>query len=596
MNQEWSLDALYTGYDDPNFVRDMERIPEEIEAYRSVTSSLRQGGDTAAQLRALLAAEERLEYFAMRLSLFIHLKQAVNSEDEKAAAASARLHMQLSTTNKDSAIARKWMASIENPEELTASDPLIAEYEDLLRQVKKNARYLLSDDVEDVIGRMNLSAGRAWGELQEFLTSCVEVEYEGKVTNLSAIRNMAYSEDPKVRRAAYEAELAAYPKIADSVAFALNHIKSQVNMETELRGYDSALDMTLKQARMSRKTLEAMLSSMRRYLPKFHAYLRTKARLLGYENGLPWFELFAPMGEDSRKFTIEEAKEYLLSHFRPFAPDLAAMMEEAFENDWIDFYPRKGKRGGAFCSGFPALKRSWILTNFDGTLGDVVTLAHELGHAYHNRNLEENRILNTGYSMPVAETASTFNETVIMSAAIAEAEGDAKMGLLESQLQDTTQIICDIYSRYLFETAVFEARKDSFLFAPRLKEEMLKAQREAYGDGLDPEYLHPYMWVCKSHYYSSSRSFYNYPYAFGGLFARGLYAKYLEEGEAFLPAYRKLLRATATSDAEAVAEIAGIDLTQPEFWDKSLDMVAKDIDTFIALAEEKLAASQNRKG
>lgn len=589
MNQEWSLDTLYKGYEDPEFIRDMERLPEEIQTYRDTVASLKQG-EAKEKLKEFLLAEERLEEFVSRLGLFIGLKQSVNTADEKAADYQSCLSMQLSAVSKDSAIARKWVASIENLEELIRSDELFSEYAYLLRHTKEMAAHVLSDDVEDVIARLNVSAGQAWGNLQSYLTSSVEVDYDGGVTNLPAIRNLAYSGDPQVRKAAYEAELAAYPKIADSVAFALNNIKSQVNTVAELRGYASPLDMTLKQARMSRDTLEAMLASMRRYLPKFHEYLRMKARLLGYENGLPWFELFAPMGGDDRRFTTEEAKAYLLEHFTPFAQDLADMIGEAFDNEWIDFFPRKGKEGGAFCAGSPRNGRSWILTNFDGALGDVVTLAHELGHAYHNRNLEGNRILNTDYSMPVAETASTFNEVVIMSAAIAEAEGDARMGLLESQLQDTTQIICDIYSRYLFETAVFEARKSSFLFAPALKEAMLNAQKEAYGDGLDPEYLHPYMWVCKSHYYSSGLSFYNFPYAFGGLFARGLYARYLEEGEAFLPAYRKLLRATAVSDVEDVAGIAGIDLTQPEFWDKSLAMVAKDIDTFLALGEAKLAA------
>lgn len=586
MNQEWSLNVLYKGYDDPEFVRDMELLPEKIEEYRQVTASLGEG-DPKEKLIAYLKAEEELNRFAYRLGLFLSLKESVNAADEQAAAGSSKVDMRLSTLSKDQAAARKWVASLPNLQELIDSDPFLKDYEYLLQQIKKDASHLLSDDVEDVIARMDVSAGQAWSKLQGYLTGGVEVDYNGEVTNLSAIRNLAYSDDAKVRKEAYEAELAAYPKIADSVAFALNNIKSQVNTVAELRGYESPLAMTLSQARMSRATLDAMLASMRRYLPKFHEYLKTKAKMLGYENGLPWYELFAPMGVDNRKFTTEEAKEYLLAHFRPFAPDLADMVEEAFDNEWIDFFPRKGKAGGAFCAGSPEYKRSWILTNFDGTLGDVVTLAHELGHAYHNHNLEQNRPLNTDYSMPVAETASTFNEVVIMSAAIAESEGNARMALLESRLQDTTQIICDIYSRYLFETAVFEERQDSFLFTPRLNELMLQAQKEAYGDGLDPNCLHPYMWVCKSHYYSSGLSFYNFPYAFGGLFARGLYAKYLEEGESFLPKYRALLTATATADVEEVAKIAGIDLTRPEFWDKSLEMISRDIDTFIALAEER---------
>ena len=585
MNQEWSLDPLYKGYDDPEFIRDMELVPAKIEAFRQVVASLGQG-QVKDDLIACLKAQEELEAFSYRLMLFLGLKQAVNTADEQAASAQAKVGMRLSTLGKDFTIAEKWIASIQDLQTVIDSDPFLKEYEYRLLRIQKDSAHLLSDDVEDVIARLDMSAGQAWGNLQSYLTSGVEVDYNGETTTLSSIRNMAYEADPAVRKAAYEAELACYPKIADSVAFALNNIKSQVNTITELRGFASPLDMTLDQAHMTRATLEAMLTSINKYLPKFHEYLKAKAKLLGHENGLPWYDLFAPVGKSSRKYTTEEAKEYLLDHFRPFSEDLADMIEEAFDNEWIDFFPRKGKQGGAFCAGSPTSKRSWILTNYDGALGDVVTLAHELGHAYHNHCLEGNRPLNMDYSMPVAETASTFNEVVIMSAAIAEAEGDAKMALVESQLQDTTQIICDIYSRYLFESAVFSERQESFLFAPRLKDLMLEAQKKAYGDGLDHEYLHPYMWVCKGHYYSSGLSFYNFPYAFGGLFARGLYAQYLEEGEAFLPKYRALLKATPTNEVEDVAGIAGIDLTQPEFWDKSLEMISRDIDLFIRLAEE----------
>lgn len=586
MNQEWSLDKLYKGYDDPEFIRDMEELPARIGAFQELAAKLGQG-DPKEQLIAMLKAQEEVTLFRRRLFLFLDLKNAADSADEQAVAAQAKTAMINSAIKKDIAAMDKWIGSLSNLQEMIDSDPFLKEYEFRLHETQKEAAHLLSDDVEDVIARLNVSAGWSWGNLQDHLTSSVEVEYDGGTTNLPAIRNMAYSHDAAVRKAAYEAELAAYPKIADSVAFALNNIKSQVNTISELRGYASPLDMTLEESRMTRATLEAMLSAMRRYLPKFHEYLRAKAEYLGHKKGLPWYDLFAPLGETHRKFTTEEAKEYLLKHFRPFAPDLADMVETAFDNAWIDFYPRKGKSGGAFCAGAPFLKQSFVLTNFDGSLGDVVTLAHELGHAYHNHNLEGNRVLNTDYSMPVAETASTFNEVVIMNAAIAEADGEERMALLENQLQDVTQIICDIYSRYLFETAVFEERKSSFLFPSRLNELMQNAQKEAYGDGLDETYMHPYMWVCKSHYYSPDLSFYNFPYAFGGLFARGLYAKYQEEGETFLPKYRALLKATAVSSVEDVAAIAGIDLTQPEFWDKSLAMVAADIDAFIAMTKKK---------
>jgi oligoendopeptidase F len=258
------------------------------------------------------------------------------------------------------------------------------------------------------------------------------------------------------------------------------------------------------------------------------------------------------------------------------------MVDQAYKEEWIDFYPRAGKRGGAFCSNLPFVGQSRILTNFSGSFGSVVTLAHELGHAYHGQQIQSHRPLNTGYTMPVAETASNFNELIIVNDAIAKSEGEAKIQLIESQIQDSTQIIVDIYSRFLFEDEVIRRRKETFLYASDLEKIMINAQKEAYGEGLDPDCLHPYMWCCKSHYYSAGLSYYNFPYAFGGLFSRGLYAKYLEEGESFLPKYRELLRATTVGTVESVAAIAGIDLTRPEFWRESLKTITDQIETFIA--------------
>ncbi len=454
----------------------------------------------------------------------------------------------------------------------------------MLSNIKKDAKYLLSDEVEDVIAKLNLSAGSAWSNMQGYLTSILEADYDGEKLTNPQIRNLAYSEDPEVRKKAYEAEIKSYEKIKDAVSYSLNNIKSQVNTICDLRGFKTPLDQTLEQSRMKRETLDAMLEAMREYLPVFHKYLKHKAKILGHKNGLPWYDLFAPMGESSKKFTAEEAREYLVNHFRGFSDDLADMVDEAFEEKWIDFYPKKGKVGGAFCSNMPQYKQSRILLNFSGSLSDVITLAHELGHAYHGLHIEEHLPLNTDYSMPVAETASNFNESFIMEAAIKEASGDEKMALIESQLQDITQIMCDIYSRYLFETEVFEKSKNGFLFADELNEIMLKSQKIAYGDGLDHDYLHPYMWVVKGHYYSETLSFYNFPYAFGGLFARGLYEKYKEEGQEFVPKYKALLNATTVSDVEDAARKAEINLEDPDFWRTSLKAYEKLVDEFIAIS------------
>ena len=332
------------------------------------------------------------------------------------------------------------------------------------------------------------------------------------------------------------------------------------------------------------QTLDAMLGAMEEYMPKFRQYLRAKGKALGHKNGLPWYDLFAPMGKSAAQYTAEDAKRILVELFSTFDQELADMVARAFDESWIDFYPRDGKTGGAFCAGVECIGQSRILTNFDGTFGSIVTLAHELGHAFHNQCIRAHRPLNRDYSMPVAETASTFNECVVMAAAIRQAKShDEELALIESQLQDVTQIICDIYSRYLFESMVLENREQQFMDADALCGMMLKAQEQSYGDGLDPGFRHPYMWICKSHYYGAT--FYNFPYAFGGLFARGLYAQYQREGAAFVPKYKKLLRTTTVATAEDVAQVAGIDLTDKEFWRGALQTVAQQIDLVCGLLE-----------
>lgn len=352
-----------------------------------------------------------------------------------------------------------------------------------------------------------------------------------------------------------------------------------------MRGHKSPLDMALYQSDMSKETLDAMFEAMDAYMPKFREYLKRKGELLGHKNGLPFYDLFAPIGKTSTRYEVEDAKEFLVRHFESFSTDLSSMVERAFDEDWMDFLPKKGKVGGAFCYNLPDFKQSRILSNYGYSIGDVVTLAHELGHAYHGKLIEDHRPLNTEYSMPVAETASTFNENLILNAAIKAASGEEKLALIENQLQDLTQIIVDIYSRFLFEQSVFDKRESAFMFADELSEMMLEAQAKTYGDGLDPNTLHPYMWICKGHYYSSDLSYYNFPYAFGGLFARGLIVKYQEEGESFVPKYQALLKATTVSSVEDVAKLAGIDITDSNFWKSSLQTASDRIDEFLELTK-----------
>ncbi len=577
MNTEWALEPIYKGIDDQAYQADMKSLEELVEAYGKAVA---EATDPEAAAEILLLLEEELNFKVQKLGLYLSLRQSVNAEDGEAIAQENKLMKLVSAAAPFAAAAEKLLAKINDVDALAEKSEVVKAYTFKLKEMKESATHLLSDDVEEMVAAMDMTGGSAWDRLQSHLTSVVKVDYDGKVVTLSEIRNMAYSPDVNVRKAAYEAEIACYEKIEDSIAFALNNIKNQVNFLCEKRGYESPLDMTLKQSRMTRETLDAMMDAIKEYLPLFRKYLRKKAELLGHEAGLPWYELFAPLGKADKKYTVEEARDYLLACFEKFTPEMSDMMKEAFDNQWIDFFPRKGKRGGAFCAGVPGMNQSRILTNFDGYFGSISTLAHELGHAFHNKQTEKNRFLNQDYPMPVAETASTFNETHLGHNALAGATGEERLSLLENDLMEKTQCIVDIYSRYLFETAVFEQCQDKFLMAADLKEIMLKAQKEAYGEGLDENCMHPYMWACKGHYYSSGLSFYNFPYAFGNLFAVGLYGMFLKEGESFVGKYKEMLKNTPSCTIEQAGAMMGVDLTKKDFWMESLATIAETIEAF----------------
>ena len=587
MKDTWNLDILYKSFQDEEFIADTKTLDTLIGNLADLAQKAPEM-DSLSLIREFLALQNNFALYTSMLFIYANLRYSANTADPEAASTMGVLMGKLSATAAPSAALNKLIAGIENLEDLIKENSDLAEYEFYFTNIKEASKHLLSDAEESLFAEMNISGASAWSDLQSSLTSSLKVDYNGEKITLPAVRNLAYEADVQVRKDAYEAELASYEQIKTATAFALNSIKQQVISESARRGYSSPLDKALSDSRMTKDTLDALISAMEDYLPAFRKYLKAKAKYLGHEGGLPWYDLFAPIGSSDKKYTIEESRDYLLGIFGKFDSDLHDMVKTAFDEAWIDFYPREGKVGGAFDCGVPSAKQSRVLTNFGGAFGDIVTLAHELGHSFHDRQVFNNALLNQEYSMPVAETASTFNEVLVVSTAIAEStDREEKLALLESQLQDATQIIVDIYSRYTFESSVFEHRPTEFMSADRFSELMLAAQEKAYGDGLDKDLRHPYMWVCKGHYYSGGLSFYNFPYAFGGLFARGLYAKYLAEGKPFVDTYKALLRATGTSTVENAAKIAGVDLTKKSFWEAGLKSLADQIEEFCTLVDYK---------
>ncbi|MBR7188693.1 MAG: M3 family oligoendopeptidase [Clostridia bacterium] len=582
----WDLSKLYAGFDAPEFLSDVDAFRALADALFAEAKSLEVRADT---LETLLRRMETLAALGLKTFSFVELTMAADANNAPAMAAYGRLMPVMNRVEEvNSALAAK-LGEVKDLDDIIAASPLLSAHAYLLRTLQRSAAHVIDPALEPVVLKMQLTGGSAWSQLRDQLDGNHTVEYiiDGKTQTLplSAVRGLAYSPDAAVRKAAYEAEIAAYPKLEIPMAACLNGIKGEANTLAELKHFDSVLDMSLDTARMDRATLDALLQAMRESLPMFSRYFRLKARLLGYEGGLKFYDLFAPVGAMSGSYTPEDARALLVRELGAFSPRMGNMIGRAFDERWIDMYPREGKTGGAFCAGMHPLGISYVLTNFEGSYSSVSTLAHELGHAYQNECMTDVPILMADYPMPLAETASIFNETLLAQRILETADRGARIALLEQQLGDAAQVIVDILSRYLFETEVIQRRKDAVLSAKELCEIMLDAQRQTYGDGLDPDCMHPYMWACKSHYYSTGVHFYNFPYAFGQLFAVGVYRLYEQRGAGFLPDYEKLLRDAGSGDVRDVAASVGIDVTDVNFWRESLRFFEEKLEALESLAE-----------
>ncbi len=584
MSRTWDLSVLYKGFDDEAITHDFDELKSLVKNAKDLMQ-----GDEQTALEKMADVHEKISFLASRLFSFASLTLATDASNEEAQQMMdqlMRFSVEISLLNSDYV---RYLGKIDHLDELIEKSEKLQSIAFSLRQNQEAAAHLIAEGVEEWILKMSLTGGDAFSTLRDKLDATLTVDVNGESMPLSAARGLAYHPDAATRKAAYEGELQAYTKIDIPMAACLNSIKGEALTLVEAENFPSVLEKTLFNSNMDMETLNAMLTAMEEALPSFRKYMRKKADILGHKNGLPFYDLFAPItppGYTPKTYTIEEAQEKLVFEMSKFSPDMGAFIQNAFEQRWIDIFPREGKQGGAFCAGIHQMDISRIMTNFSGSFSDVSTLAHELGHAWHNRCMKGLPECMTDAPMPLAETASIFNETLLSNAVLASAEDAERLSLLESSLMEATQTIVDIFSRFKFESEVIERRKDHSLSVSELKQIMLDAQDATYGEGLDPEIRHPYMWACKSHYYNSGFNFYNFPYAFGQLFGTGVFALYQQEGASFVPRYNQLLRSCGSAKIADVAMSVGIDVRSVDFWRKSLKVYQDNIEEFISLADK----------
>ena len=585
----WDMTPLFPGLDSPEFAASFQRAIDDIADLATTFDALGiNKRDAAIVTDADVGAAEtsagrlnRLYDDIRLLSTYLHAFVTTNSRDNAAQARMSELQQNVVRLSQLSTRFTAWIGSLD-VDELLRRSAVARDHEFMVRKASEEARHLMSPAEENLAAELNVPGGTAWAKLHGNVTSQLsvpfEVDGETRPLPMSLIRALATDANRDVRRRAYEAELAAWPTVAVPLAAALNSIKGEVNTLARRRSWESALDRSLFDNNMDRASLDALMLAAHEAFPDFRRYLRAKARALGVAE-LAWYDLFAPVGASHKVWEYDDATRFILEQFGSYSPRLRDYAARAFTEYWVDAEPRDGKRDGAFRMGVRR-DESRILMNYKPSFQSVSTLAHELGHGYHNLNLAPRTPLQRATPMTLAETASTFCETIVFQAALREADREEQIALLEETLQGAAQVVVDITSRFIFEQAVFDGRQRRELSVDELNTLMLDAQRQTYGDGLDQSRLHPYMWAVKGHYYSTGRSFYNYPYMFGLLFGLGLYARYQADPTAFKASYDDLLSSTGLADAATLAARFGIDIRTPDFWRASLDLIRRDIDRF----------------
>lgn len=593
----WDMTNVYPSLESKEFKASVEDYKDQVvslEKFFNKKLSIATAKTPAKELAPLIGqAIDRfnsIQTFSGTIGPFIYAYVSTNSHDKIAMRALSEFEQAGLPMNKLTVKFRSWLGRLgPKLDKAIGTNKTAKQHAFMLKEAAEQSQYQMSDDLEALAAEMSLSGGNAFEKLQGTLTSQLSVDFEldGKVQKLPmpALINLRSHSDGSVRRRAYEAENKAWEGAKEVLAACLNGVKGEAITLNKGRGRKDVLHSALDAARIDRKTLEAMLSAMEASFPMFHKYFNAKAKKLGKEK-LAWWDIFAPLGKTDKKYTFDEARDFILENFGKFSPDLKAFAGRAFDHHWIDAEQRDGKRGGAFCMGVSGVKESRVLCNFDGSFDQVTTIAHELGHGFHNQCAFEadKTELQQLTPMTLAETASTFCETIVTEAVLASTKDpQEELAVLEAQIQGAAQIVVDIYSRYLFEKEVFQRREQAELSADDFCEIMERAQKATYGESLDERYLQKFMWTWKPHYYSPGLSFYNFPYAFGLLFGTGLYAIYKQRGAEFVKDYKALLASTGEASAADLASRFGINIRTRKFWEDSLSVFGKRIERFCSL-------------
>lgn len=594
----WDLESIFPGGTNSEELKSkLEEVKEKIKEYRQLLdeADFKHDGSAKDTFKEVLKKQETIGKGLGQARTFVQMWHDAYMDDEHASVVMGQIMELYSEVQKlSNSFTKKLVAISDIDWQKLLEDDELKEVSFVLNEIREEGKRLLSEEEERLIADLDKDGLSAWSSLYDTTVSIMTIPFtdkEGQKTDLSvgqAMNRMYADPDPEVRKQIFENWEAAWTKYAPIFADTLNHLDGYRITLQKAHQYKDHLEEPLEYNRMSKETLDAMWSAVSNNKQPFTDFLQHKAKLLGMEK-LGWQDVDAPVtlgDEKPTRFTYDEACDFVIENFQSFGPKLTEFAKHALENRWVEAEDRPNKRPGGYCTSLPEFEESRIFMTFTGSPSDTSTLAHELGHAFHSHVMKDLPSLNRGYAMNVAETASTFAETIIGNATVENAKSkEEKAALLGSKLEGATAMFLNIHARFLFEDAFYKERAQGIVSEKRLNELMLEAQKEAYADSLAS--YHPHFWCSKLHFFIDSVPFYNFPYTFGYLFSLGVYAEYLKHPEGFEDKYIALLKDTGSMKVEDLAQKhLGVDLTKEEFWAEGIELMAKDAEEFIRLTNE----------
>lgn len=588
MDLTWNLDNIYASFDSEDFKDDMKQLEKYIDNINKLNINNWRNDETSVlKIEEFLRLNNEYKKLYSKVSTYSCLLMSADFQNIEAA------NVLDDVENKNSQLAEsfvrfsRWLREVKDLDEIISTSTYLLDHRFYLKELLLKSKYFLSEKEEVVISKMQNTGSKAWEKfyMELISTTTEDITVNGKVESLtiSELRNISYEKDNSLRKTAYSKEIDIFKDISQACAKCINGISGEALTIYEMRGYKSPLEKVIINSRMDFETLNVMITAIKESLPVFHKYYEKKAEILGYKSKLPFYDIYAPIGDSNMKVSYMDAKNLIVSSFQTFSEKFSEFSKKSFEDKWIDAEPRKGKGNFGLSLDIFPIQESRIMTNFNENYIDISILAHEIGHAYHSSNIYSQTMLNTEYPIPIAETASIFCETIVNNELLKKLPSNEALVILERSISDAAYYIVDFYGRYLFENELFERRKSGSLSIDELNELMINCMNKSYGDSIEAETIHPYMWMNKVGYFMAGNEYLNFPYSFGVLFSKGLYAEYIKSGQIFVKQYDKFLSETSRNNIVDVAKIMDIDVHSIDFWRNSLKLIERDIEKFISI-------------